>query len=107
MTRPTFALTSTAGASLAQLLFCAAWFARLPTTDGGLQALLPGVLWIGGTASLVLSLPFWMNLTYQPWLDFRPVRVRNLLLLPWVLGLAATGLAFVYLCLSGFGLLSG
>jgi hypothetical protein len=100
MGRALFALGSIAGASVAQLLASAALFVRLPTDDGGMQALGPGILWIGGTIILMVSAPLWTPKIYPRWSGFRPLMIRNLLLLPWVLCLSALGLLGAYTVLA-------
>jgi hypothetical protein len=105
MARAMFALGSIAGACVVQLLISAAWFVELPTADGGMQALLPGMFWLAGTAILVLSVPLWMELVYEPWRGFRPLVLRNLLLAPWILGLGIAGMlagSLFLLCWSFF-----
>ena len=91
MKRVPFALISVAGSSGALCLACAAWFVRMPTSDGGLQALLPGFVWIVGSLLVLCSIPIWLNQGFEFWSRISPIWLRNLLLAPWILLLAATG----------------
>lgn len=72
------------------LLGNAAWFVRMEPDDG-LEALGPGLIWIGGTLLIAMSSPIWTWLIHSTWVEIRPILVRNLLLLPLAMGLAAVG----------------
>ena len=91
MARLFFALGSIVCASGLQALVIAAILSMTPSYEGGLEGLLPSVLWIGSTLILILTCPLWTGLFYERWRDFRPRIVRNLLFFPWIVMLAASG----------------
>lgn len=107
MSRRAFAAVSILGASAIQLLACSVWFAQRPTSDGGLQALLPGLVWIIGTLLVVVLAPFWLRLVFGPWSRFEPTVVRLLLLAPWLVVLAGAGAALAFLVLGASSLVLG